>query len=99
MQIEIQSAILPIVNFDRRRETLKNKIPQLLAMGLLFISGLACNIGKGPQTGTTQDPATSNATATEPAANNSASAGACDNQYYPVKPGVTWNYNLTGSVS
>lgn len=69
-----------------------NKISLLIAAGLLGISMLACNLAKGSTS-------SGGVPATVPPAESSISSGACENPYYPVKAGVTWNYKLTGNIS
>jgi hypothetical protein len=72
-----------------------NKTAHLLAAGILGISMLACNLGKGPgPVGTTDSPATQ-----APSGNSGASSSACDNPLLPIKAGATWTYKLTGGVS
>ncbi len=75
-----------------------SKISHLIAAGILGLSMLACNLGKGPAPIGTLPPedSTSANTATEAPVDNSAAVGACTNPYLPIKAGATWNYKITG---
>jgi hypothetical protein len=71
-----------------------NKIAHLLAAGILGISMLACNLGKGPGPTSTTD-----TSATQAPSGNSGTSSACDNPLLPIKVGATWTYKFTGGVS
>jgi hypothetical protein len=83
-----------------------------LAAGVLVLSISACNLGNAA-TRTPEDNPTISTPATETsptevpateapttmATTPPESGGACDNAYFPVVAGATWNYKLTGPVS
>jgi hypothetical protein len=80
-----------------------------LAAGVLVLSISACNLGNAA-TQTPQDNSTISTPATEtsptevsateaPTTLPSESSGGCDNPYFPIVGGATWNYKLTGPVS
>src|SRR5262245_31518571 len=86
------------------------KYTHWLGAGVLFLSLAACNLGNAatqtPENNTNIDtPTTTEISATKvsateaPTAAPPESAGACDNPYFPVVAGATWNYKLTGTVS
>ena len=68
-----------------------NKTSYLIAVGILVLSMLACNLGSNPVPSLPQEGA--------PTDNPSSSSGACVNPYLPVIAGATWNYKLAGPVS
>lgn len=72
-----------------------NKISSFFAAGILILSMLACNLGKGP---VPSEDTTTSVTEAASGENSTNSSGTCTNPYQPVIAGATWNYKLTGPV-
>ena len=73
---------------------MKNKsLSVSIAIAMLVVSALACNLGASTPEGDGSQPTQDNSTT------NGSSSAACGNPYLPVVQGATWTYNLTGSSS
>jgi hypothetical protein len=70
-------------------------ISHLLALGVLGLSILACNIGKAP----TVEANASDPAATQAPAGSTNSVDACANPLLPIRMGATWTYKLSGAAS
>lgn len=69
------------------------KIQSALFLSALILANLACGLGSStPAQG--GDPAQSGGSSSS----GKPTAAGCDNPYYPVKNGASWEYELTGSL-
>lgn len=73
-----------------------HKFSFFLASILLISASLACNIGASAPTLESEAPQIENAT--EEVIIESAPTNSCENLYFPVVVGATWNYSISGPV-
>lgn len=75
----------------------RRKLSIVIAVSILILSTLACNIGKQAPPAETKPQGENPTKSAPPEQASNSSSGECTNPYYPVVTGATWNYNLTGT--